>query len=121
MADPATVSIVIPAKDEAESITDVVGRLREAAPWREIIVVDDGSSDATAARARDAGACVIRHPYNKGNGAAVKTGTRHASGEFVLHPSAQTFLRAGDVVRVFGLPAQIEAFVSEARADEGAA
>lgn len=44
-----------------------------------------------------------------------------AAGEFVLHPSAQTLLRAGDVVRVFGLPAQIEAFVSEARADEGAA
>ena len=84
MADPATVSIVIPAKDEAASIAGVVSRLRAAAPWREIIVVDDGSSDTTAAQARDAGACVIRHPYNKGNGAAVKTGARRASGEFVL-------------------------------------
>ena len=84
MADPSAVSIVIPAKDEALSIADVVHRLKEAAAWREIIVVDDGSADSTGPLAREAGACVIRHPYNKGNGAAVKTGARHASGEFVL-------------------------------------
>jgi len=84
LADPTTVSIVIPAKDEAPSIGAVVGRLKEAAAWREVIVVDDGSVDATGDRAREAGACVLRHPYNKGNGAAVKTGTRHASGEFIL-------------------------------------
>ena len=70
--------------NEAEAIGGVVSRLREAAAWREIIVVDDGSSDETAAAARAAGACVIRHPYNKGNGAAVKTGIRRAQGEFVL-------------------------------------
>jgi glycosyltransferase involved in cell wall biosynthesis len=84
VADPSVVSIVIPAQDEELSIATVVQRLQDAARWREIIVVDDGSSDATAARAREAGAVVIRHPYNKGNGAAVKTGARHASGEFVL-------------------------------------
>lgn len=70
--------------NEADSIATVVSQLREAAPWREIIVVDDGSTDETAAKARDAGACVVRHPYNKGNGAAVKSGIRHASGEFIL-------------------------------------
>jgi glycosyltransferase involved in cell wall biosynthesis len=84
VADPTSVSIVIPAKDEALSIGTVVGRLKAAAAWREIIVVDDGSTDATGERARDAGACVLRHPYNKGNGAAVKTGARHASGDFIL-------------------------------------
>jgi len=84
LADPIDVSIVIPAKDEAPSIAGVVGRLKAAAPWREIIVIDDGSADATGERAREAGACVIRHPYNKGNGASVKTGARQASGEFVL-------------------------------------
>jgi glycosyltransferase involved in cell wall biosynthesis len=70
--------------NEADAIGSVVSQLRGAAPWREIIVVDDGSADDTATRARAAGACVIRHPYNKGNGAAVKTGIRQASGEFVL-------------------------------------
>ncbi|HVG53344.1 MAG TPA: glycosyltransferase family 2 protein [Vicinamibacterales bacterium] len=84
MADPSAVSIVIPAMDEELSIAAVVRRLKDAAPWREIIVVDDGSSDATGQRAREAGAHVVRHPYNKGNGAAVKTGARSAAGEFVL-------------------------------------
>ena len=70
--------------NEADTIGTVVSRLRGAAAWREIIVVDDGSADDTAAKAREAGACVITHPYNKGNGAAVKTGIRRASGEFVL-------------------------------------
>jgi glycosyltransferase involved in cell wall biosynthesis len=84
LAEPASVSIVIPALDEAATISHLVLRLRASAPWREVIVVDDGSSDATADVARSAGAHVIRHPYNKGNGAAVKTGIRHASGEFVL-------------------------------------
>jgi len=70
--------------NEADAIGSVVSQLRGAASWREIIVVDDGSEDDTATRARAAGACVIRHPYNKGNGAAVKTGIRRASGEFVL-------------------------------------
>jgi glycosyltransferase involved in cell wall biosynthesis len=84
LADPSSVSIVIPAMNEAGAIRDVVAGLRAAAPWREVIVVDDGSSDRTAEDARAAGACVIGHPYNKGNGAAVKTGIRHAAGEYVL-------------------------------------
>ncbi len=84
MAAPSSVSIVIPAMNEADAIADVVSRLRASGPWHEIVVVDDGSKDATAERARAAGACVVRHPYNKGNGAAVKTGIRHATGEFIL-------------------------------------
>ena len=84
MADPSTVSIVIPAYNEADIIAGVVAGLKAAAPWREIIVVDDGSRDRTAAAATAAGATVLRHPYNKGNGAAVKTGIRRATGEFVL-------------------------------------
>jgi glycosyltransferase involved in cell wall biosynthesis len=84
VADPSTVSIVIPAYNEADVIGDVVAALTAAAPWHEIIVVDDGSRDDTAAEAVQSGADVAVHPYNKGNGAAVKTGIRRATGEFVL-------------------------------------
>lgn len=84
MADPSTVSIVIPAMNEEHAIGEVVAELRHAATWLEILVIDDGSSDATGARAAAAGAHVLRHPYNKGNGAAVKTGIRNATGDYVL-------------------------------------
>jgi glycosyltransferase involved in cell wall biosynthesis len=70
--------------NEGAAIGGLVAQLRAAAPWHEVIVIDDGSSDATGERAREAGALVIRHPYNKGNGAAVKTGIRNATGDFVL-------------------------------------
>ncbi|MEZ5319380.1 MAG: glycosyltransferase family 2 protein [Vicinamibacterales bacterium] len=84
MADPSAVSVVIPACNEAAAIAGVVEGLRAAGPWAEILVVDDGSDDETGARASAAGARVIRHPYRKGNGAAVKTGIRAATGEFIL-------------------------------------
>jgi glycosyltransferase involved in cell wall biosynthesis len=84
LADPSAVTIVIPALNEEEAIGDVVSQLRAAAPWKEILVVDDGSQDATGDRAARAGAEVVRHPYTKGNGAAVKTGIRRARGDFVL-------------------------------------
>jgi glycosyltransferase involved in cell wall biosynthesis len=84
MAEPAAVSVVIPAFDEEQAIGEVVRELLARHAWREVLVVDDGSSDRTAERAAEAGARVIRHPYNKGNGAAVKTGIREARGEVVL-------------------------------------
>jgi glycosyltransferase involved in cell wall biosynthesis len=68
--------------------------------WREILVVDDGSTDATGARAAAAGARLIRHPYSKGNGAAVKSGIRHASGDFVLIIDGDGQHRAEDAVRL---------------------
>jgi len=86
--------------EEGEAIADVVTGLRGAAPWHEVIVIDDGSSDDTASRAERAGARVIRHPYNKGNGAAVKTGIRHASGAFVLIVDADGQHRPSDARRV---------------------
>ena len=84
MADTSTTSVIVPAFHEAEGIADVISALVTAGPWHEIIVVDDGSSDDTGGQARGAGATVLRHPYNKGNGAAVKTGLRHATGVHVL-------------------------------------
>jgi glycosyltransferase involved in cell wall biosynthesis len=84
MADAAATSVIVPAFEEAEAISEVVAALRAAAAWKEIVVVDDGSSDDTGHRAAAAGARVIRHPYNKGNGASVKTGIRHATGPWIL-------------------------------------
>ncbi|OLE79455.1 MAG: hypothetical protein AUF76_16745 [Acidobacteria bacterium 13_1_20CM_2_65_9] len=100
MADPAATSIVIPAFNEATSIASVVGDLRSAGSWHEILVVDDGSTDETSARASVGGARVIRHPYNKGNGAAVKTGIRHATGAYVLIVDADGQHRPSDAVRL---------------------
>ena len=74
--DSSKLAIVIPAYNEAASIGEIIARARAALPGAPIVVVDDGSTDGTGAVARDAGAEVLTHPYNKGNGAAVKTALR---------------------------------------------
>jgi glycosyltransferase involved in cell wall biosynthesis len=76
-----SLSIVIPAKNEAVSIGDIVKSAAAESPGAEIIVVDDGSTDGTAEIAEKAGATVIRYPESLGNGAAVKSGARAANGE----------------------------------------
>lgn len=71
--------IIIPALNEAESIVRVVGAVQEHAPWADIVVINDGSTDDTAHLARKAGAIVIDMPFNVGIGAAVQTGFRYAA------------------------------------------
>ena len=93
-------SIVIPAFNEGAAIGEVVSALRTVAHWHDIVVVDDGSIDDTAARAAAAGARVVRHPYNKGNGAAVKTGIRATDAPFVLIVDADGQHRPADAVRL---------------------
>ena len=99
-ANPTKTSVVIPAYNEAVSIASVVRDLAAAAAWHEILVVDDGSSDGTGAQAVAAGARVLRHPYNKGNGAAVKTGIRHATGQLVLIVDADGQHQPSDAARL---------------------
>ncbi|HMB79899.1 MAG TPA: glycosyltransferase family 2 protein [Vicinamibacterales bacterium] len=96
----AQTSIVIPAFNEVDAIGVVVRDLASAARWLEILVVDDGSTDETGAQASAAGARVIRHPYNKGNGAAVKSGIREAAGVFVLIADADGQHRPADAARL---------------------
>ena len=100
MAEPRATTVVIPAFNEAAVIGQVIAGLTSAAHWHEIIVVDDGSIDGTSARAREAGATVITHPYNKGNGAAVKTGIRHATGDWVLITDGDGQHAASDGLRL---------------------
>ncbi len=78
------ISIIIPAYNEAETIGDVINKIINLYPDFEMIVVNDGSTDNTASVAKDAGALVYSHPYNIGNGAAIKSGVRFASGKILV-------------------------------------
>jgi glycosyltransferase involved in cell wall biosynthesis len=68
--------VVIPLFNEATVIGDVVRELRKDLP--DVVCVDDGSSDASAEQAREAGAVLVRHAVNLGQGAALQTGIRYA-------------------------------------------
>lgn len=77
-------SIVIPARNEAAALKDLIPRIVSLGIADEIILVDDGSTDDTAAVAEAAGAKVVRHRYGMGNGAAIKSGARAARGEVIV-------------------------------------
>jgi glycosyltransferase involved in cell wall biosynthesis len=81
---PSTVTIIIPAFNEQSSIGVVLDSLREWRDRAQVIVIDDGSTDRTAEIAQQYAMRVIRHPINKGYGAALKTGIRAASGDVIV-------------------------------------
>lgn len=82
------VSIVLPAKNESGAIANTIQDIAKLTIAHEIIVVNDGSTDNTAAIATHAGAKVVTHPYSKGNGAAIKTGARTATGDIIIFMDA---------------------------------
>ncbi|HKO90569.1 MAG TPA: glycosyltransferase family 2 protein [Polyangiaceae bacterium] len=96
------VTIVIPAHNEEAAIGNVLEALRAGVPStvREIIVVDDGSSDRTGEIARAAGARVLTQPSNRGYGAALKAGIRASSSDYVLTMDADGQHRVEDVIKL---------------------
>jgi glycosyltransferase involved in cell wall biosynthesis len=95
--------VFIPAWNEAASVATVIAGVRERLPGADVLVVDDGSSDATAARARAAGATVASLPFNQGLGAALQTGYLYALREgydFCAHLDADGQHPPAEVARL---------------------
>ena len=90
-------SIIIPAKNEEQGLAAMLPELRREYPEAEIIVVNDGSTDRTAQICEDAGVTVLTQPYSKGNGAAIKSGARAASGEYLVFMDGDGQHNAADV------------------------
>jgi len=82
------ISVIIPCYNESQTIGRLVNDISNFHPDCEIIVINDGSSDDTAVIAEEAGATVYNHPYNIGNGAAIKSGIRRASGDILVFMDA---------------------------------
>ena len=105
-------SIVLPAKNEAAAIGATVEKIHaqllqmQIVGEIEVLVVNDGSTDNTAAVAQAAGARVVHHPYSKGNGAAIKTGARAASGEVIVFMDADGQHDPADIPRLLDKLAQ---------------
>ncbi len=95
-----SLSIVIPAYNEELSVGKLVSCLAESFPEAEILVVDDNSSDRTYELAQQAGARVIQHKYNMGNGASIKTGARHAKGDVLVFMDADGQHNPKDISRL---------------------
>ena len=99
--DPAAgISIILPARNEANSLALLIPKLRGQFPDAEIIVVNDGSTDATEDACRELGLKVINHPYGKGNGAAIKTGARAATGDTLVFMDADGQHQPEDIDRL---------------------
>ena len=93
-------SIILPAYNEADCIGSVIAEIKDRHPDSEIIIIDDGSSDDTAAEANKAGAIVYSHPYNIGNGAAVKSGIRAANGDVLVFMDGDGQHEPADIQRM---------------------
>jgi len=94
------VSIIIPAYDEAESIGELIKNIKNLHPDFEVIVINDGSTDDTGGKAKAAGAIVYSHPYNIGNGAAIKSGIRIASGDVLVFMDGDGQHDPGDIAKL---------------------
>lgn len=94
------VSVIIPARNEVEGLSRLLPKLLKILPHAEIIVVDDASTDNTSEICRAHGVTLFTHPYNLGNGAAVKSGARGARGEILVCMDADGQHQPEDIPRL---------------------
>jgi glycosyltransferase involved in cell wall biosynthesis len=95
----ASLSIVMPCLNEAENLNALLPALLKAQPDAEILVINDGSSDDSVKICKQHGISVISHPESLGNGAAIKTGARNASGEIIVFMDADGQHSPDDIQR----------------------
>ncbi|HEV2620744.1 MAG TPA: glycosyltransferase family 2 protein [Frateuria sp.] len=96
----AHLSIILPAKNEAAALAGLLPLLRAAQPEAEILVVDDGSTDATRAICAEHGVSCLSSPYSMGNGAAIKRGSRAARGEWLVFMDGDGQHDPADIARL---------------------
>ncbi|MFX1475319.1 MAG: glycosyltransferase family 2 protein [Promethearchaeota archaeon] len=122
LTDARTASIVIPAYNEAKNIERVLQEMKEKlqnAGEFEIIVVDDGSRDSTAAIAEKNGVYVLQHPLNMGYGAALKSGIRAAKHNHVIFFDGDDSFYPEDIIRLVDYAEEFDMVIGARTNKEG--